>query len=69
MIPIGTLIIGKNPEYQTTFASFPERDVGVIIKVIPPDKHDIQSLYVILFLDGVHYEYESVVKNYYETIQ
>ena len=68
MISSGTLIIGKDMSYYQTFSAFPEREVGIILKYLPPDKHDIQGMYHIFFLDGTCCEYENFVITYYEII-
>lgn len=61
----GTLIVGKVHEFYTTFASSPNRKVGIVIKRLESSGKWI--LYQILYTDGTTAcEYEGFVMNYYE---
>jgi hypothetical protein len=61
----GTLIVGKVHEFYTTFASSPNRKVGIVIKRLESSGKWI--LYQILYADGtIASEYEGFVMNYYE---
>ena len=63
----GTLIVGKVHEFYTTFASSPNRKMGIVIKRFEPSGKWEQILYQILYTDGTTAcEYEGFVMNYYE---
>ena len=65
----GTLIVGKVHEFYTTFASSPNRKVGIVIKRLEPSGKWEHVLYQILFTDGTTAcEYEGFVMNYYEVL-